>query len=803
MLFRFTILFLFISCLSANGFEANIDSLLQAQRDRGGAFGEHLFDVVDNARNRGLTEEETKSLRFLAAYLPLSDIAAVTPEMLIENVRLAYVAKNRFSWGEQIPEEIFQHFVLPHRISQEPFVDGWRQKFLEEITPRVETLSMSEAALEVNHWCHEKATFKRSSGRDQDPLTTIRAGLGRCEEEMILTIAALRSVGIPARQCYTPYWAHCDNNHAWVEAWADGAWHYMGGCEPKPELDDAWFTKAAGRAMLVVSTAYGEYYGDEPALRRYERSTLLNSTGVYGATRTIDLTLLNAEAEPLDDKRIIFSLFNYGSFMPAAALYTNEEGKCSMVCGNGSWMISAGDENASVLIFNPHSQNEVVLNLTDPDSLRTISQIDYYPPPEVEINQNEAHPPDSLFKRRLALEDSIRNANVWSVWAMETGIAELPDENAKPDSMLLSDLYNSIDDFSDLEFSSVLETMENARGNWGIIYYFITNEFPDIFRPVGIQGGKSYSDSEKWIRWKFITTLTDKDLRDFNLEILTDHFEYSTIDKALTSSDIMNKLDRMDEKEQKRFWDFIVKPRIDWEPSSTWRKDLNALFADKPKLAESRSDEKVIEWIKDNIKTDEQHDRLGSQLTPAATLNLKRGTKRDLERLYIGLCRVRGIPARFNEVNHRLERWSGEKWIYVDFADEEKEETVSVEKGSIFIDVDERLYEEAPALGNQLPESPESWHDVPSDSALNKILYLRDWSVQKWEKDHFSVVDFGYKEPYTKIEWPKKLDPGLYCLTTGFRRKDGSAPVNIKWFEIKENEETHINLKFREQKENQ
>ena len=26
------------------------------------------------------------------------------------------------------------------------------------------------------------------------------------------------------RQVYTPRWAHTDDNHAWVEAWADGRW---------------------------------------------------------------------------------------------------------------------------------------------------------------------------------------------------------------------------------------------------------------------------------------------------------------------------------------------------------------------------------------------------------------------------------------------------------------------------------------------------------------------------------------------------------------------------------------------------
>ena len=36
------------------------------------------------------------------------------------------------------------------------------------------------------------------------------------------------------RQGYTPRWAHTDDNHAWVEAWVNGKWYFLGACEPEP-----------------------------------------------------------------------------------------------------------------------------------------------------------------------------------------------------------------------------------------------------------------------------------------------------------------------------------------------------------------------------------------------------------------------------------------------------------------------------------------------------------------------------------------------------------------------------------------
>ncbi len=68
-------------------------------------------------------------------------------------------------------------------------------------------------------------------------LFTIRSAYGRCGEQSTFTVAALRAIGIPARQVYTPRWAHTDDNHAWVEAWADGTWYFLGACEPEAVLN--------------------------------------------------------------------------------------------------------------------------------------------------------------------------------------------------------------------------------------------------------------------------------------------------------------------------------------------------------------------------------------------------------------------------------------------------------------------------------------------------------------------------------------------------------------------------------------
>lgn len=70
-----------------------------------------------------------------------------------------------------------------------------------------------------------------------------------------------RTVGIPARQVYTPRWAHQDDNHAWVEVYVveKKEWAFLGACEPAPVLNSAWFNLSASRAMLIHSKVLGDY----------------------------------------------------------------------------------------------------------------------------------------------------------------------------------------------------------------------------------------------------------------------------------------------------------------------------------------------------------------------------------------------------------------------------------------------------------------------------------------------------------------------------------------------------------------
>jgi hypothetical protein len=291
-------------------------------------------------------EGDLAAVRFLVESLPPVDLATVDAGFLLETARLAREARESFPWGGDVPEDVFLRYVVAPRLSQEP-LERWRPFLFGQIAPRVEKApSMLEAALEVNRWCGERVTFKPTERRDQGVFETLAAGYGRCEELVILHVSALRSVGIPAREAWTPYWATMDNNHAWTEVWVDGAWHYTGACEPSDRLDDAWFNDAVRNAALVLSSTMGSAATGEETYRSGERYAVVNSTARYTDAGTLEATVTAAGGGPAQAVPVTVGLWNFGALRPIARMDTDGDGRARIVLGDGDYFACAGGPGA-------------------------------------------------------------------------------------------------------------------------------------------------------------------------------------------------------------------------------------------------------------------------------------------------------------------------------------------------------------------------------------------------------------------------------------------------------------------------
>ena len=165
-------------------------------------------------------------------------------------------------------------------------------------------------------------------------MTVLRRTFGRCGEESTLLVSALRSVGIPARQVYAPRWSHCDDNHAWVEAWVDGQWRYLGACEPEVVLDSGWFTAAASKAMLVHTRAYGAEPEGERVESKIGNAYLINRTAAYANTCILKVRVIE-NGQPKPGAIVRFEIANMAELYPINEQITNETGEVTLEVGFG------------------------------------------------------------------------------------------------------------------------------------------------------------------------------------------------------------------------------------------------------------------------------------------------------------------------------------------------------------------------------------------------------------------------------------------------------------------------------------
>ncbi|WP_418196089.1 transglutaminase domain-containing protein, partial [Alistipes shahii] len=375
-----------------------------------------LFGIFDEP----MTRQEREAMMFLYAYMPVGDMTDYPGDFYLENVRSALATRREMPWGDIVSDELFRHFVLPVRVNNENLDDS-RRVFHDQLAPRVEGLPMYDAILEVNHWCHEKANYQPSDARTSSPLATVRTAHGRCGEESTLLVAALRSVGIPARQVYTPRWAHTDDNHAWVEAWADGRWHFLGACEPEPVLDLGWFNAPASRGMLMHTKVFGYYDGPEEVMKTTANYTEINVISNYAACAPLTVTVTDTAGSPVEGATVEFKLYNYAEFFTVSRKTTDGRGQASLSAGLGDMLVTAvrdGRFGIRKVSFGREPQATVALDHAIGDEFSF--PVDIVPPaesanlPEVTAAQRAEN------DRRFNREDSIRNAYIATFPAQST-----------------------------------------------------------------------------------------------------------------------------------------------------------------------------------------------------------------------------------------------------------------------------------------------------------------------------------------------------------------------------------------------
>ena len=579
-----------------------------------------------NTQKENLTADEQEALKFLYAYMPLADVTDYPTSFFADNVRMSFKARKEMPWGKNVPELLFRHFVVPIRVNNEA-LDNARSVFYNELKDRIKGMSMMDAIIEVNHWCHEKVTYQPSDARTSAPLATLKTATGRCGEESTFAVAALRAVGIPARQVYTPRWAHTDDNHAWVEAWADGKWYFLGACEPEPVLNLGWFNAPASRAMLMHTRAFGDYNGPEEVMLRTSNFTEINLTSNYAPVAPIDFYVKDSEGKPVENARVEFKIYNYAEFFAAVTKYTDANGHTALSAGIGDlvvWASKDGKYTYQKVSFGKDKETILTLPGDAPTSsvgaLETsappkCTYLDIVPPkedPQLPYVSDEMHKEN---QRRFALEDSIRKAYTATFPTMEE--AKRINERGA-------------------------EYIFKSRGNKQTIVDFI----------------KRHSDNEDRVMG-ILATLSDKDLRDITTEILEDSYNATTDQLSPRVED-----------------ELITIPFKQYFEKAFSKKAADAFRADPMKL---------VEWIKKNIRLNPDKKALRIAQTPVGVMKSKITDERSRDIFFVDVARSLGIEAQKDAVTGKIQYKKNGEWQDVKFDNTAEKTSTAAALGTIVL----------------------------------------------------------------------------------------------------------------------
>ncbi|WP_461642523.1 transglutaminase domain-containing protein [Labilibaculum euxinus] len=598
-----------------NAVRAKISNRFEKRKEFASNRSNELFSVFQE----NITTEEKEALQFLYAYMPLCDLADYNGDFFLKQVRSSFEARESFEWGKKVPDELFRHFVLPYRVNNEN-LDSARWVFLKELKPRLKDMSMKEAVLEVNHWCHEKVNYAPTDIRTSGPLSIVRTSWGRCGEESTFTVTALRSVGIPARQVYTPRWAHSDDNHAWVEVWADGKWSYLGACEPEPDLNMGWFTEPARRAMLVHTKVFGDFEGDYEVVKRSDNFTEINVVENYADVKKIYVQVVDQSGNSVENAKVDFGLYNYAEFYPIASKNTDSDGISFLTTGLGDLLIWAGKEGE-------YAGRKISVKQTDTLCLELgrgfygeqIADLNMVPP----VEQDPYSVDESKKKQndiRLSYEDSIR-MQYRTTFIDSITACKLADEKS-------------------LDAGMIWNSFKKSQGNWKEIQKFI----------------KSTSEGNGAIAVDLLNLIADKDLRDTRSEILEDHLS-NTIGKY--------KLEDYSSKEL--YLKYVLNPRISNEWLIAYRGYLQKAFQDKFTGERSEIVEQIKQWILDEIQITEEENYYNLPITPKGVYELRISNAESRDVFFVALCRSLGIPSRLEPAEKAPQYFDGKEWLNIYF----------------------------------------------------------------------------------------------------------------------------------------
>ena len=569
-----------------------------------------VFAPIDEKIQK-CTEEVALACKYLYAFMPYSDIGNYPFEVFLD-----YAENGVQLWKENpqiadMPEDIFLNYVLFHRVNEEE-IAPCRTFFRTEIGTRIQGMNFREAALEVNYWCAEEATYHCTDDRTLSALSVYRRGNGRCGEESVFTVNALRSVGVPARQVYAPKWSHCDDNHAWVEIWCDGKWYFLGACEPEEILNKGWFTNASSRAMMIHSRIFDTKIPEGEVIGRDGMVTMLNELKRYAVTKEITVSVKDDQGLPVEGAEVSFEVLNYSEYAPIAEKETDENGRAVLTTGLGSLHISV-----RACCNEEWLHAEKAMNTETEDSC------------EICLRHQTAGENAGYEKWTAADMFAPHDAPVNT---------DMPDSEQK--------------ERGNKRLAAANAHREQKVRNWRNpeCERFLQKEVNRIEKAVAA----SYRED-------LLNVLTEKDRTDCLSDVLEEH-----LDLAISYHGMMNR---------DTFVSYVLNPRVDDEVLQKYRREIKNKFSRDEKQELRNDPSQIWKLVEKAVVSRPEKERSSVITTPAGCLNTCTGSFLSKKILFVAMARTLGVPARLNPHDRSMEYMENEKFVPV-LAKTEKNSTL-------------------------------------------------------------------------------------------------------------------------------
>lgn len=710
------------------------------------------------------TDEEQVLMKFLYGTMPLRDVGEYPFSLFLCYVTHSLMLYRSMEWCKNLPEDIFLHYILYCRVNSEP-IEDCRGFFYDQLIGRIQGLPPREAALEINYWCAENAAYQSTDGRTASPLTVYRCGKGRCGEESTFAVTAFRSVGIPARQVYTPWWLHCDDNHAWVEVYVHGKWHFLGACEPEETLDKGWFSNASSRALLIHARTFSDYQspcqapypapeagnanGKEECLGQDGLMACYNRTAGYARTAFFQILVTDQRHTPVSQARLQIQVLNMAQYCQAATLYTDDQGRAGITLGLGTIRIVGRKGNCL---------GEAICSIKDtPAICLVLKELPGQSPLESLPASLQESPPASL------QEDLPGSSweSLWDVW-QDTDV-EAPKEAPLHRAALTGEQKEKnqkrLDHANRLrreriqgyyqealasQYPGQAGILREAGGNFGEIYRFLSRDaHPD--------------------RALLLSSLSPKDYRDARADVLESHRLSCVPFREKWAKRGMLKL----------YADYILCPRIYLEELTDYRPYIREYFRPEGSAPYARSFSQnppaIWDFIQTHIQYQPELDYDTICATPIGCLKMCRGSFLSQKILFAAICRTLGIPARINPVDLEAEYFAEETFIPVSKANSH-----------------------SPSGKNALSAGKAI---LKSDSK-NIWNYYQNWTIGRLDEGEVQTLDYegiSFKENRLAL----CLRPGSYRIITTNRLPNGNQLSSAYWFFLAAKETKEIPMRLR------